>query len=112
MNELDPMLWAVLTAGPAVLALLLYSFWFGRLTRRLMEVHPAVWAGLGRPTPAALVTVRGMRLLAWVARQGYLALGDSETTALGITCRRVYFTMLGVVIWVLAVTVSGPVVVR
>jgi len=110
MSEPDAMFWAVATAGPAIVALSLYFFWFARLARRLRLAHPAVWEGLGRPTLAALVTLRtGWSLIAWVARQGYVRVGSSETAALGLTCRRVYFAMIGVVIWVLAVTVSGPV---
>jgi hypothetical protein len=100
--------WAIATAVPAVLALISYLFWFGRMAQRLRAKHPEVWRGLGSPRLAGLFAVSGGRLVAWVSRQGYLSLRNDESIALGSACRRVYFAMLGVAVWILCAIIVGP----
>jgi hypothetical protein len=100
--------WAIATAAPAVLALITYLFWFGRLAERLRVKHPDVWRGLGSPHPSGLFTIAGGRLVAWVSRQGYLSLRNDESLALGSACRRVYFAVIGVVVWILCAILIGP----
>jgi hypothetical protein len=104
------MFWSIATAVPAVAAVGLYLYWFARMARRLRSAHPAVWANLGHPVASDLFKPwRGFRLLAWVSSQSYLRLKSEETIALGTMCRRVYFAMLAVAVWILAVTIVVPV---
>jgi hypothetical protein len=109
MSESPALFWSIATAVPAILIVGFYLLWFARLARRLQSAHPAVWIGLGRPGSSDLLKPwRSFRLLAWVSSQSYLRLRNQETIALGMMCRRVYFLMLAVAVWILAVMVIGP----
>jgi hypothetical protein len=110
MTESPATFWSIVTAVPAVAAVGLYLYWFARMARRLRSAHPAVWVGLGRPAALDLLKPwSGFRLLAWVSSQSYLRLKSEETIVLGTTCRRVYFAMLAVAVWILAVAIVVPV---
>jgi len=65
-------------------------------------------AGEDHGCHSGLFTIAGGRLVAWVSRQGYLSLRNDDSIALGSACRRVYFAVIAVVVWILCAILIGP----
>jgi hypothetical protein len=100
MNETAAELLSLAGLIPALAVGALFTFYSGRLVGRLETTHRATWLELGSPSRFWLASPADWAtLLPWLRHARYLTLGNDETSALGKTCRRIYFAMVAVAIW-------------